>query len=329
MKILPEDVAVILVDDAFYFHTRSRTEPLCLPAYVAVQAKSQKPLAFGEEAKRMFGMTHENIEVRNVLKEGLIDAEPAEFLFKTGFVQVLGKGILIKPRVILAARNTDPKETRWLKDITERAGAREVYLIDFAMAAAIGMKLVVTEPALKMVLSLSNDWFEFAVISLAGILVRVDGAIGLRACIEDLQNHLVLTRGFRPDTEVLETQVRKTGVNASAEIPGWEAWVGNPALGRQTWAELRAQELGLGMLPSLVRLAERIKAALRTLPHEHQAKLYAIPVHACGNAFETPGLRNMLSTLLGHSVQLTDAPYPPAVDGCITVLGEIGKFNKT
>lgn len=318
-----EDLALVLVDDTVYVHKASRAEPVGLPAYLTLQQSTQKPLAFGQEAKEMYGKTPENITVVRAMQEGFLEPDAGEFLVKAALRQA-GRVGLFKPRVIVAARNPAPAFSLQLKDLVIRAGAREIYMIRFAMATAIGMKLDVEKPELRMVLSLSTDWFEFAVISLAGNLVSAEGAIGLRSLCEDLRNHLVLTRGFAPEAEALEAQLRQKGIQAPAELPGWEAWAGHTELGRQRSADLRPGDLALGMLPSLVRLAERIKSAVRELTREQQSALHSVPLHVCGHAFTVPGLDSMLATLLGMKLQVLNPPTPPAVDGCLRVIRELG-----
>jgi rod shape-determining protein MreB len=324
MRFLIEDIAVVLVDDTVYLQKQSRAEPVKIPAYLALEQSTQKPLVFGQEAKEMYGKTPVNINVNRALQEGFLDPIAGEFLIKTGMRQ-MGKIGLLKPRVIVAARNPDMVVKRHLKDVVYRAGAWEIYMIPFAMATAIGMELDVEKPELRMVLSLSTDWFEFAVISLAGVLASAEGAIGLRSLVEDIRNHLVLTQGFSPDEAVLEGQLIQHGIHVPAELPGWEAWAGNTQLGRQNSASLQPKDLALGMLPSLVRLSERIKCAVRTLTREQQASLNTIPLHVCGHAFTVSGLDDMLSTLLGMRVHILNPPTPPAVAGCLRVMSELGR----
>jgi rod shape-determining protein MreB len=208
-------------------------------------------------------------------------------------------------------------------------GAREVYLIELGMATAIGMQMDVQKPELNAILSVSDDWYEFAVIALAGVLSGTSGAIGRRTLVEDIQNHLSLHRKFRPEFTALDTQLGKGGVHADAvsELPGWETWAGRTELGRQTAHSITSEDMTLGMMPSLVRLTERIKQTIRLLPNEKQYPLSRATIHATGTSLSIPGFDSLLASQLGYSVKRFDSEIHPSIDGCRIVLKEL-KFLK-
>lgn len=330
MSILGKDVAVSLVDDSFIFSTQTQASPLVLPAYVAIQTGTTRVLACGEEAKAMLGREPNSISVVRVLVEGVIaDQQSAESLFRFGLRKLLGRTVLMRPRVILAFRPYEPG--KWsVKNMATVGGAREVYLIELGMATAIGMQLDVQKPELKAVLSISDDWFEFSVISLAGVLSGTNGAIGSRALVEDIQNHFTLVRQFRPEFAAIDSQLHSGGVNPCAvvDLPGWETWAGRTELGRLTSQNASRDEITVGMMPSLVRLTERIKAAIRSLPNEKQSQLSRATIHATGTAAKIPGLAQVIAQQLGHSVTPFSADIHPSIDGCRTVLKELNFLKR-
>lgn len=329
MSLFANDVAVSLVDDSFIFGTQNQENPLVLPAYVAIQAGTTRVLACGEEAKAMHGKEPNRISVVKVMAEGMIaDQELAESLFRFGLRKLLGGLVLIRPRVIIASRTYDPG--KWaVKNMGTNGGAREVYLIEMGMATAIGMQLDVQKPEIKAVLSVSDDWYEFSVISLAGVLSGTSGGIGSRTFVEDIQNHFHLARQFRPEFTAIENSLRKGGVNPTAgvEIPGWETWVGRTELGRLTDHHVNREEITLGMMPSLVRLTERIKDAIRLLPKDKQYQLSRTAIQATGSALVVPGIAQRMANLLGYSVSPYASESHPSIHGCRTVLKEL-KFLK-
>lgn len=330
MNLFGKDVAVSLVDDAFIFGTQADANPLVLPAYVATQAGTNRILAFGEEAKNMLGREPNNISVARILAEGLVaEQQAAEAVFRFGLRKLLGGALLIRPRVIVACRTYEPG--KWsVKNMAMAGGAREVYLIEMGMATAIGMQLDVQKPELRAVLSISDDWFEFTVISLAGVLAGADGAIGRRSFVEDIQNHFTLIRQFRPEFAVLDAKLQSGGLNprSAIELPGWETWAGRTELGRLTAQNASRDEMTVGMMPSLVRLTERIKAAIRRLPGEKQSQLGRTTIHAAGTAAQIPGLIPMIAQQLGYSVTPFSAAVHPSIEGCRTVLKELNVLKR-
>ena len=318
MRLFGKDIAVSLVDDSFIFSTQSQASPRILPAYVTMQTGTTQVLACGEDAKAMLGREPSNISVVRVLVEGVVaDQQAAEALFRFGMREMTGGTVLVRPRVLIALRSHDPGKGL-VRSMSTVGGAREVYLIEMGMATAIGMGLDVQQPELKAVLSVSDDWYEFAVISLAGRLLGINGAIGWRAFAEDIQNHLSLIRQFRPEGLTIEAQLLSGGINppAAADVNGWETWAGRAEQGRLVEQPLSSDDIRIGMMPSLIRLTERIKAAIRTLPSDKQYQLRQTTIHATGSSLMIPGLAETIANHLGHSVTPFSAAVHPSIDGC-------------
>ncbi|MEI6149715.1 MAG: rod shape-determining protein [bacterium] len=330
MNLFGKDAAVSLVDDSFIFCTQTQACPLVLPAYVAIQTGTNRILACGQEAKAMLGREPNNISVVRVLVEGVVaDQQVAEALFRFGLRKLLGGTMLVRPRVLIAFRTYDPG--KWsVQNMATMGGAREVYLIEMGMATAIGMQLDVQKPELKAVLSISDDWFEFSVISLAGVLSGANGAIGARAFVEDIQNHFTLIRQFRPEFAALDSQLQSGGVNPRAvvDLPGWETWSGRTEQGRLTVQNASRDEITVGMMPSLVRLTERLKAAIRSLPNEKQSQFSRATIHATGAAAQIPGLTQLIAQQLGHSVTPFSADVHPSIEGCRAMLKELNILKR-
>ena len=325
MSIFAKDVAISLVDDAFVFAAQGGDVPFVLPAYVAVQEGTDRILALGAEAKAMLGKTPVNIRVERVLVEGmLVELRYAVSLFKMGLRTVRGGSFGLHPRVVVSLRTAGP--VRWaVKNSAIEGGAREVYLLHVTMASAIGLDLDVQQPELKAVLTVSDDWFEFSVISLAGELVSAGGPIGSRTFAEDLRNHAVCAHQISPERSVLEDRLFSLGVQPAkgVDVPGWVAWAGSAELGRLTWQNFSANDIAIGILPSLVKLSERIKEAIRLLPHEKQYELQRTTIHATGAAMGIPGLAEMLGMHIGMSVTPHVKEIHPSIEGARTVMKEI------
>ena len=154
------------------------------PSVVAVQKDGRggrRVLAVGAEAKKMLGRTPGSIVAIRPLKDGVIaDFEITEAMLRYFIARAHNRRTLVKPRIIICVPfGITEVEKRAVKESAEGAGAREVYLIEEPMAAAIGAGLPITEPSGNMVVDIGGGTTEVAVISLAGIVysqsVRVGG----------------------------------------------------------------------------------------------------------------------------------------------------------
>lgn len=142
------------------------------PSVVAIERQSSKILAVGSVAKRMVGRTPGNISAVHPMKEGVIaDFEMAEHMLRYFITRVRNRSTFFRPRIIIGVPSRITQvERRAVKESAELAGAREVYLIEEPLAAAIGAGLPINEPAGNMVVDIGGGTTDIAVISLGGIV---------------------------------------------------------------------------------------------------------------------------------------------------------------
>ncbi len=185
------------------------------PSVVAVQRAgngTKKVLAVGKEAKEMLGRTPGNIVAVRPMKDGVIaDFEVTEAMLRYFITKVHNRRTLVKPRIIIGVPSGITEvEKRAVRDSALAAGAREVYLIEEPMAAAIGAGLPVTEPSGNMVVDIGGGTTEVAVISLAGIVVaksiRVAGDKMDEAIVAYIKRKYNLLVGERT-AEVIKKQI--------------------------------------------------------------------------------------------------------------------------
>ena len=153
------------------------------PSMVAVYRDNrgnQRILAVGEEAKEMLGRTPGNIIPIRPLREGVIaDFEAAEQMIRYFIIKAHNRKALVRPRVVVCVPSgITPVERRAVKESAESAGAREVYLVEEPMAAALGADLPIMEPSGSMIVDIGGGTTEVAVISLAGIVVSQSVRVG-------------------------------------------------------------------------------------------------------------------------------------------------------
>src|SRR6478672_6023642 len=182
--LFSNDLAIDLGTANTLIYVKGKGIVSCEPSVVAVQRDvrgGRRVLAVGAEAKKMLGRPPGNIVAIRPLKDGVIaDFEITEAMLRYFIQKIHNRKTLVRPRIIICVPfGITEVEKRAVKESAESAGAREVYLIEEPMAAAIGAGLPITEPSGNMVVDIGGGTTEVAVISLAGIVysqsVRVGG----------------------------------------------------------------------------------------------------------------------------------------------------------
>ncbi len=143
------------------------------PSVVALDAKSRRVMAVGEMARNMVGRTPGNIIAVRPMRDGVIaDFEITEMMIRTFIEKVAKRNSLIRPRVLIGVPwGITAVERRAVIDAAKQAGAKQAFLIEEPMAAAIGAKIPVSEPSGHMIVDIGGGTTEVAVISLGGIVV--------------------------------------------------------------------------------------------------------------------------------------------------------------
>jgi rod shape-determining protein MreB len=166
------DLAIDLGTATTLVYVRGRGIVLNEPSVVAIEKKTEKVLAVGTEAKKMLGRTPGNILAIRPMKEGVIaDFEMAEQMLRHFIQKAHNRSTFVRPRIIIGVPSRITQvEQRAVRDSAELAGAREVYLIEEPVAAAIGAGLPITEPSGNMVVDIGGGTTDIAVLSLGGIV---------------------------------------------------------------------------------------------------------------------------------------------------------------
>src|SRR5262249_36161663 len=225
----------------------------CEPSVVAVQKDARggnKVLAVGREAKEMLGRTPGNIRAVRPLRDGVIaDFEITEAMLRYFIQKVHNRRTLVRPRIIMGVPcGITEVEKRAVKESAESAGAREVYLIEEPMAAAIGAGLPITEPSGNMIIDIGGGTTEVAVISLAGIVysqsVRVGG---------DKMDEGIIAYMKRKDKLVIGEQTGERG----------KCTVGNAYADNEVRTmEVKGRDLVAGVPKTVVVTGDEIREAL-------------------------------------------------------------------
>jgi rod shape-determining protein MreB len=184
LGIFSNDLAIDLGTANTLVYVKGKGIVLSEPSVVAVRTDSRtrnRVLAVGTEAKNMLGKTPGNIVAIRPMREGVIaDFEVTEAMLRHFIRKVHNRRTFVRPRIIIAVPSGITQvERRAVRESAESAGAREVFLIEEPMAAAIGAGLPITEPLCNLIVDIGGGTTEVAVISLAGIVfsrsIRVAG----------------------------------------------------------------------------------------------------------------------------------------------------------
>src|SRR3990167_1268943 len=208
LSLFSNDMGIDLGTANTLVYLKNQGIVLCEPSVVAVQAGTSNVLAVGEEAKRMLGRTPGNIVAIRPMRHGVItDFEISEAMLRYFIKKVNQSRRLVRPRIVIAIPSGITEvEKRAVKDSALHAGAREVYMIEEPMAAAIGVGLPIQEPSGNMIIDIGGGTTEMAVISLAGTVfsksVRVGGDEMDEAIIDYLKKNYNLMIGERTAEEI-------------------------------------------------------------------------------------------------------------------------------
>lgn len=301
------------------------------PSVVAVQAGTNNVLAVGEEAKKMLGRTPGSIVAIRPLKDGVIaDFDVTESMLRYFIRKVHNRRTLVAPRVVIAVPSGITEvEKRAVKDSAEQAGARQVYLIEEPMAAAIGVGLPVHEPAANMVIDIGGGTTEVAIISLAGIVfarsVRVGGDEMDEALIQYLKRNYNLMVGERTAEEIKIAigSAYPLREEMAMEVKGRDLIAGLPKTLRLTSEEVRE-----ALSESISTIVEAIRIALERCPPELSADLVDRGLIMTGGGSLLRGFPKLISEETGLPVHLADNPLNTVALGTGKVLDELYFLQK-
>src|SRR5919106_4985786 len=208
LSMFSNDLAIDLGTANTLVYAKNKGIVVREPSIVAVNKINNNVEAVGKEAKEMLGRTPGNIVAIRPMKDGVIaDFEVTEKMIKYFIEKAHGRRFLVKPRIVISVPSEITQvEKRAVKDSALRAGATEVYLIEQAMAAAIGAGLPITDPTGNMIVDIGGGTTDVAVISLAGIVysrsVRVAGNEMDDAIIQYIKRKYNLLIGERTAEQV-------------------------------------------------------------------------------------------------------------------------------
>jgi rod shape-determining protein MreB and related proteins len=291
----------------------------------------KKVLAVGAEAKRMLGRTPGSIVAIRPLKDGVIaDFEITEAMLRYFIQKVHNRRTLVRPRIIVGVPfGITEVEKRAVRESAESAGAREVYLIEEPMAAAIGAGLPITEPTGNMIVDIGGGTTEVAVISLSGIVfsrsVRVGGDKMDEAIAQFIKRKYNLLVGERT-AELIKITIGSAYPGdeiQTMEIKGRDLVAGVPKTVVITDEEIRDS-----LLEPINQIVEAVRLSLERTPPELASDIVDRGIVLAGGGALLRNLDILLREETGLPVMMAEDPLTAVVMGAGKALDEIALLRE-
>lgn len=331
--LFSNDIGIDLGTANTLVYVRDRGIVLREPSVVAVQQGTKKPLAVGDEAKRMLGRTPGNIVAIRPLKDGVIsDFEITEVMLKAFIERALRGRSFFRPRprvVIAVPSGITEVEKRAVCESANHAGARSVRLIEEPLAAAIGVGLPVQDAAGNMIVDIGGGTTEVAIISLGGIVFSRSVRVAGDELDESIINYMKRAYNLMIGERTAEEIKIKVGSaypmekETSIEVRGRDLVAGLP----KTLA-ITSQEVREALMEPIQIIVDSVRISLERCPPEVSADLVERGIVLAGGGALLRGLDRLLAEETGLPVHVAEDPLSAVVEGTGKVLQELEFLSK-
>lgn len=331
MGIVSKDIAVDLGTCNVRIYVKGRGIVLDEPTVVAMNKITGEVLAVGKQAKEMLGRTPDNIIAVKPLKDGVIaDFGATKMLLQTFISKVIQKSLFTKPRLVVSipAKITDVEE-RAVEGVVYKAGAKDVYFMEEAMASAIGAGLKVEKPEGMMIVDIGGGTSEIAVISLGGIVVsnsiKLAGERLDQDIIEYVKNIFNVIIGEN-EAEEIKKQIGAVLVSMTEEkisVKGRHLKTGLPTTITVTTSDVQKAIIG-----TIDEIVKSIKITLEQTPPELSSDIMEQGIIITGGVSVLKNLDRYISEKTGIPVHITENETQCVVKGVGAALENIEVLKK-
>ena len=304
------------------------------PSVVALDRRTDKLIAIGEQARQMHGRTHENIRTVRPLRDGVIaDFYAAEQMIRGMIAMINNKPRFFAPSlkmVVCIPSGSTEVEIRAVRDSSEHAGGRDVYMIYEPMAAAIGIGIDVEAPEGNMIVDIGGGTTEIAVISLGGIVSNKS----IRIAGDDLTEDIIDYMGRQHNIRIGERTAELIKINVGAALtelddPPEDYLVHGP--NRMTALPLDVpvsyQEIAHCLEKSISKIEAAVLSALEATPPELYADIVKNGIYLAGGGALLRGLDKRLSDKINIPFHIAEDPLRAVARGTGIALKNVDKFN--
>jgi rod shape-determining protein MreB len=294
---------------------------------------TKKVIAVGEEAKKMLGKTPGNIVAIRPLRDGVIaDFEITEAMLKYFIQKIHNKKSYARPRIVISVPSgITSVEKRAVKESAESAGAREVYLIEEPMAAAIGVGLPITEASGNMIVDIGGGTTEVAVISLAGIVycnsVRVAGDKIDEAIIQYIKRKYNLLIGERT-AEMIKINIGSAYPNPNEEEITMEIKGRDLVGGIPKTLEISSKEVREAIREPVNAIVEAVRIALESTPPELASDIVDKGIVISGGGALLRNIDLLMKEVSRLPVIIAENPLTAVVEGAGRALDEMSLLKE-
>jgi len=326
------DMAIDLGTANTLVYVKSEGIVLNEPSIVAIHQADNTVLAVGKEAKAMLGRTPGNIVAIRPLKDGVIaDFDVTEKMLGYFIRRVHKRRALVRPRIVIGVPSGITQvEKRAVRDSAMQAGAREVYLIEEPMAAAIGAGMPITEPGGNMVVDIGGGTTEVAVISLSGIVysrsVRIAGDEMDESIVQYIRKNYNLLVGERRAEEIkirLGSAYPMGGERRTMEVKGRDLIDGIPKT-----IVIGDDEIREALREPIMTIVDAVRTALERTPPELAADIVDKGIVLTGGGALLRGLDLLLRQETDLPITVGDDPLSCVALGTGKVLDELDLLKK-
>ena len=291
-------------------HIKGKGIVLREPSVVAIKSDTGDVLAVGDEAKRMIGRTPGSIVAIRPMKDGVIaDFDVTQAMLKYFIRKAMNTKSFVRPRVVVGVPSgVTEVEKRAVIDAAQQAGAREAYLIEEPMAAAIGAGLPVEEATGSMVVDIGGGTTEIAVISLGGIVtscsIRIGGDEMDSSIIQYIKREYNLLIGERTAEEIkinIGTAIANTAQDKTMDIRGRDLVSGLPKT-----IKIKASEICIALSEPVKKIVDAVKSTLEKTPPELAADVMDHGIMMTGGGSLLNSLDKLLSRETGMPVLVSE-----------------------